>query len=105
MSEGVTTSCPNCAVLELKLQELVERVAALEAELAKARKNSSNSSKPPSSDIVQPPKPQGSGKKKGKRKRMWTRCFRSSLYTLFKIDPSRSSRVLLEVLEVLPRGV
>jgi len=29
---------------------------------------------------------------------MWTRCFRSSLYTLFKIDPSRSSRVLLEVL-------
>ena len=105
MSEGVTTSCPNCAVLELKLQELVERVAALEAELAKARKNSSNSSKPPSSDIVQPPKPQGSGKKKGKRQRMWTWCFRSSLYTLFKIDPSRSSRVLLEVLEVLPRGV
>lgn len=31
-------------------------------------------------------------------RRMWTWCFRSSLYTLFKIDPSRSSRVLLEVL-------
>ena len=36
---------------------LRERIAALEAELAKAKKNSSNSSKPPSSDIVKPPKP------------------------------------------------
>lgn len=32
------------------------KLAATEAELAKARKNSSNSSKPPSSDIVKPPK-------------------------------------------------
>ncbi len=31
---------------------LQERIAALEAELAKAKKNSSNSSKPPSSDLV-----------------------------------------------------
>jgi len=30
--------------------------------------------------------------------RMWTWCFRASLYTLFKIDPSRSSHVLLNVL-------
>ena len=45
---------------------LEERVKQLEAELAKARKDSSNSSKPPSSDIVKPPKgPKG---KKGKRK-------------------------------------
>jgi hypothetical protein len=35
---------------------LLERVAALEAELAKAKKNSSNSSKPPSGDLVKPPK-------------------------------------------------
>ena len=36
---------------------LLERIAALEAELANAKKNSSNSSKPPSSDLVRPPKP------------------------------------------------
>jgi transposase len=36
---------------------LLERIAALEVELAKANKNSSNSSKPPSSDLVKPPKP------------------------------------------------
>jgi transposase len=38
---------------------LQERIGALEAELAKAKKNSSNSSKPPSSDLVKPPKPPG----------------------------------------------
>jgi transposase len=30
--------------------------------------------------------------------RLWTWCFRASLYTVFKISPSRSSAVLLEVL-------
>jgi len=45
---------------------LQERVERLEHELAKARKNSSNSSKPPSSDIVKPPKGPTAGK--GKRK-------------------------------------
>jgi transposase len=30
--------------------------------------------------------------------RMWTWCFRASLYTLFKIDPTRSGEVLMEVL-------
>src|SRR3954452_23996522 len=30
--------------------------------------------------------------------RMWTRCFRAGLYTLFKIDPTRSADVLIEVL-------
>src|SRR5262245_10399512 len=28
----------------------------------------------------------------------WTRCFRAGLYTLFKIDPTRSADVLIEVL-------
>ena len=31
-------------------------------------------------------------------KKMWTWCFRASLFTLFKIDPSRSADVLIEVL-------
>jgi transposase len=35
------------------------RVAALEAQVARLQKNSSNSSKPPSSDIVKPPRPPG----------------------------------------------
>jgi len=30
-------------------------------------------------------------------KRMWTWCFRASLYTLFKIDPQRSADVLIKV--------
>jgi transposase len=43
---------------------LLARIAELEAEVARLKKNSSNSSKPPSSDIVKPPRPparQGSG--------------------------------------------
>jgi len=35
---------------------------------------------------------------KENKKRFWTWCFRAELYTLFKIDPSRGSGVLLEVL-------
>jgi transposase len=53
---------------------LLERIAALEAELAKvtaelakAKKNSSNSSKPPSSDMVKPPKPSRKDRKKRRR--------------------------------------
>ena len=30
--------------------------------------------------------------------RMWTWCFRASLYTLFRIDPTRSADVLIEIL-------
>jgi transposase len=35
---------------------------------------------------------------KNNGKRMWTWCFRASLYTLFKIDPHRSGDVLIDVL-------
>jgi len=33
--------------------------------------------------------------------RLWTWCFRAATYTLFKIDPSRGSEVLLDVLAVI----
>jgi transposase len=38
-------------------------------------------------------------------RRMWTWCFRASLFTLFKIDPSRGSQVLVEVLGTEFEGV
>jgi transposase len=50
------------------IEELAQRVDELEHQLAKARKDSSNSSKPPSSDIVKKPKGQGGGRRKGERK-------------------------------------
>lgn len=37
--------------------------------------------------------------------RQWTWCFRASLYTLFKIDPTRSADVLIEVLGAEFNGV
>ncbi len=49
------------------IEKLVQRVDELERKLAKARKDSSNSSKPPSSDIVKKPKGKGGGRR-GKRK-------------------------------------
>jgi Transposase IS66 family. len=45
------------ATLEAQLSAALQRLAELEAEVARLKKNSSNSSKPPSSDIVKPPKP------------------------------------------------
>jgi hypothetical protein len=48
---------------------LMARIAELEAEVARLKKNSRTSSKPPSSDIVKPPRPSGgSGKRRGKRR-------------------------------------
>ena len=47
---------------------LKARIAALEAENARLKKNSSTSSKPPSSDIVKPPRPKPARGKKGKRR-------------------------------------
>lgn len=37
--------------------------------------------------------------------RLWTWCFRAATFTLFKIDPSRSSQVLVDVLGKEFRGV
>lgn len=42
---------------------------------------------------------------KDNKKLMWTWCFRAPLYALFKIDPSRGSKVLVEVLGETFAGV
>jgi transposase len=59
--------CPRCAELTRKIAELTARLEKLEAELARAKKNSSTSSKPPSSDIVKPPKPASEGEAQRKQ--------------------------------------
>jgi len=53
--------------LENRIADLLDRVSGLELQLAKALKNSSNSSLSPSSDIVKPPKKQAKRRKKAKR--------------------------------------
>lgn len=67
----IDKSCPKCDAarretdrLKAEMAALVARVATLEADLAKARKNSSTSSKPPSSDIINPPPAKGKGRRK-----------------------------------------
>src|SRR5271157_1759536 len=57
MKAKARKSCPNCRRLQERLAALEATVARLQEQLAAARKNSSTSSKPPSSDIVKPPKP------------------------------------------------
>jgi transposase len=57
MKTKARKSCPNCRRLEARLAALEATVARLQEQLATARKNSATSSKPPSSDIVKPPKP------------------------------------------------
>src|ERR1700675_2571256 len=59
--------CARCADLEQRLEQLQARVGQLEGELAAAKKNSTNSSKPPSSDMVN--KAKAKPKKGRKRKR------------------------------------
>ncbi|MHC4177763.1 MAG: DUF6444 domain-containing protein [Planctomycetota bacterium] len=73
--------CPNCkrlareiarqdaeiADLKVQLAEALQRIGQLEQQLAAARKNSSISSKPPSNDIVKPPKTKRKTRKKRKR--------------------------------------
>jgi len=68
--------CRNCARLAERVAELERQLAAalarieeLERQLASAKKNSSTSSKPPSSDIVKPPRVTGPGCAGQKRKR------------------------------------
>jgi transposase len=81
MSEEAATSCANCQRLHEQVQalqkllvqqqqaavSLTEQVRSLQEKLASARKDSSTSSKPPSSDIVKPPKPAPPGQAKRKQ--------------------------------------
>ena len=67
MRDNPWKSCPNCLRLQAKLDAQETRVKRLEAavarlreELAAAKKNSATSSKPPSSDIVKPKRPENS---------------------------------------------
>jgi transposase len=60
MSQAATShDCPQCAVL-------LQRIAELESRLAKLEKNSTNSSKPPSTDFVKPP---AAARKQGKQRK------------------------------------
>ena len=60
MTQAATThECPQCVLLK-------QQIATLEARLAKLEKNSTNSSKPPSSDLVQRVKTPQKSKKKQK---------------------------------------
>jgi transposase len=63
------SGCPNCERLSKELGEIEARLAKLESQLAAARKNSANSSKPPSGDIVSPPKKHAKPGRPTKRKR------------------------------------
>jgi transposase len=56
MARKKTTACAGCQRLLRLVRELEAKVNRLEEQLAVARKNSSTSSKPPSSDIVKPPR-------------------------------------------------
>src|SRR5256885_10947470 len=65
MGKTSNKTCANCQRLQERVQALEELVAALteqarllQEKLACAGKDSSTSSKPPSSDIVKPPKPE-----------------------------------------------
>lgn len=67
--------CRNCDRLARRVSELEKQLGAalvriedLERQLASAKKNSTTSSKPPSSDIVKPPRPASPGRTGQKRK-------------------------------------
>ncbi len=66
IAEAIAPLLARIAELEADNLRLRAENAELKAEIARLKKNSSNSSKPPSSDIVKPPKP--AGPQGGKRK-------------------------------------
>jgi hypothetical protein len=67
LEEKLFGAMERIAQLEEENARLHEDVARLQQQLAAARKNSSTSSKPPSSDMVKPPKLPRKDRKKRKR--------------------------------------
>jgi len=66
---GKQTQALIDAAVAKAVAPLLKRIEALELENARLKKNSSNSSKPPSSDIVKPPQKSAGASPKGKTKR------------------------------------
>src|SRR5260370_28815974 len=64
MTMSGTTPCSVCDALRKDIADLRAKLADVEGKLAKAQKDSGNSSKPPSSDIVKPPRPKSKRKRK-----------------------------------------
>ena len=68
MAKEVPTPCSHCQELQARLDQLQTRLTEVEQQLAQARKDSSPSSKPPSSDLVKPAKaPPANGRSKRQR--------------------------------------
>lgn len=68
IEEAVAPLKARIAELEAENAHLTAENERWKAEIAKLKKNSTTSSKPPSSDIVKPPRPPHSGGKRGKRR-------------------------------------
>lgn len=77
--------------LKALVAALTKRIAELELELAKSKKDSSTSSKPPSSDIVKPKPKKKPGQRKrhkgaqrGHQRQLRERCWRSLFSMSFR---------------------
>src|SRR5260370_26335150 len=66
MAAGMQT-CARCAALEQQIAQRDSEIAQLRAKLAVATKDSSTSSKPPSSDIIKKPKDKSKDGRKRRR--------------------------------------
>lgn len=69
MGKQGSETCEGCIQLAAEVAELKTQLAAIQDQLAKAKKNSATSSKPPSSDITNPPPKRGKPGRPKKRKR------------------------------------